>query len=72
MIEIHTNIKVAHSRYNCYKLLGYDVILDAALMPHLLEINTRPSMYPEKVDCAVNQPMVCRGWNKTMEPFLDI
>ena len=46
------------ARYNCYKLLGYDVMLDSALCPHLLEVNSRPSVYEEQLDQAVNQPMV--------------
>jgi len=50
--------KTSESRYNSYKLLGYDVMLDSALNPHLLEVNTRPSVYMEQLDEAVNQPMV--------------
>ena len=46
------------SRYNCYKLLGYDIMLDSTLVPHLLEINSRPSVYTDLLDQAVNQPMV--------------
>merc|ERR1711892_1077143 len=46
------------SRYNSYKLLGYDVMLDSMLNPHLLEVNTRPSAYTELLDQAVNEPMV--------------
>jgi len=46
------------SRYNCYKILGYDVMLDATFCPHLLEVNSRPSVYQELLDEAINQPMV--------------
>ena len=34
-------------RYNCYKLLGYDIMLDSTFRPHLLEVNSRPSVYQE-------------------------
>ena len=33
-------------------------MLDSTLNPHLLEVNTRPSVYMELLDEAVNQPMV--------------
>ena len=33
-------------------------MLDATLTPHLLEVNTRPSVYTEILDQAVNEPMV--------------
>merc|ERR1719319_103799 len=46
------------TRYNSYKLLGYDVLLDHHLQPHLLEVNSRPSIYTEVLDMAVNAPMV--------------
>lgn len=48
----------SNTRYNSYKLLGYDVMLDSHLQPHLLEVNSRPSIYTEVLDMAVNAPMV--------------
>ena len=35
--------------YNCYKLLGFDVMLDEDLKPWLLEVNSFPSMFPDKI-----------------------
>jgi len=59
LTELREDFKKSHeSRYNCYKLLGYDVMLDSTFCPHLLEVNSRPSVYQELLDEAVNQPMV--------------
>ena len=37
------------SDYNCYKLLGFDVMLDQELKPWLLEVNSFPSMFPDQI-----------------------
>ena len=34
------------------------MLLDSRLTPHLLEVNTRPSVYSEPLDRAVNRPLV--------------
>ena len=49
---------VIYFRYNCYKLLGFDLLLDADLRVHVLEVNARPQLLDDPVDRAVNRPMV--------------
>ena len=45
-------------RYNCYKLLGFDLLFDADLRVHVIEVNARPQLLDDLVDRAVNRPMV--------------
>ena len=68
-----SNLKVT-SCYSCYKLLGYDILLDEKLKPHLigkifkastykkilLEINTIPSLAAkaDTIDSYVKNPLV--------------
>ena len=37
------------SQYSCYKLFGFDVIIDQDLKPFLLEVNSFPSMFSSKI-----------------------
>ena len=68
----------ATSDYNCYKLFGFDVMLDEELKPWMLEVNSFPSMFPEQTgknilfiiriintapDLSVNGPMVAEVFN---------
>lgn len=53
--EFHQRVK---SSYNCYKMFGYDILLDSGLKPHLMEVNSRPAALSDKLDAAVNRPMV--------------
>ena len=46
------------SRYNCYKLLGFDLLLDSNLKVHVIEVNARPQLLDDLVDRAVNRPMI--------------
>ena len=36
------------SNYGCYKIFGFDIIIDEDLKPWLLEVNSFPSMFPDK------------------------
>ena len=68
----------AASDYNCYKLFGFDVMLDEELKPWLLEVNSFPSMFPDQTgknilliiriintapDLSVNGPVVAEVFN---------
>ena len=46
------------SVYNCYKLLGFDLLLDEDLKVHVIEANARPALLDDHLDKAVNRPMV--------------
>ena len=37
------------SDYSCYKLFGFDVIIDQDLKPFLLEVNSFPSMFSNSI-----------------------
>jgi len=53
------------SMYSCYKILGYDIFLDADLKAHLIEINTIPSLAAksETIDAYVKNPLVAEMFN---------
>jgi len=53
------------SSYSCYKMLGYDILLDTNLKPHLIEINTIPSLAakPDTIDSFVKNPLVAEMFN---------
>ena len=38
------------SDYNCYKIFGFDIMMDEGLEPWLLEVNSFPSMFPHEKD----------------------
>jgi len=53
------------SHYNCYMLLGFDILIDSSLKPHLMEINRSPSMNakPFSIESHVKQPLVSELFN---------
>ena len=53
--------KELKSTYNCYKMFGYDILLDSCLKPQLIEINSRPAALSDQLDAFVNRPMVSFG-----------
>jgi len=54
-----------NSFYNCYKMLGYDIFIDEKLRPHLIEVNTLPSLAaaPNTIDSHVKSPLVAEMFN---------
>lgn len=56
-----------NSRYNCYELFGFDVLLDENLVPWLLEINISPSLHSElPLDLHVKGPLIRSVLNTTL------
>ena len=47
MVSAYEASPVSH--YSCYKLFGFDVIIDQNIKPWILEVNSFPSMFSHKV-----------------------
>ena len=56
------NRGAAHTQ-SCFKLFGFDVMLDEKIKPWLLEVNNIPSLHINTIDAAVNRPMVAEMFN---------
>ncbi len=75
-VEPTINLNMAKSptfRNNCFELFGFDVILDSALKPWVLEVNVLPSLSSSSVfDKRIKTMLVCdaltlvgiRGYDK--------
>ena len=48
LVNLHqTNVA---SKYSCFELFGFDILLDSKLKPWLLEVNNFPSLEPNTLD----------------------
>ena len=61
--DMEHGFKDAKLEYNCFKLFGFDVMLDEELKPWLLEVNCFPSFEPETLDRSVNEPLIAEMFN---------
>jgi len=51
------------SSYNCFKLLGFDVMLDENLKPWVLEVNTDPCLFADPIDNNLKGAMIAEMFN---------
>ncbi|XP_037922551.1 tubulin polyglutamylase TTLL4-like isoform X3 [Hermetia illucens] len=59
-----TNVR---SRYNCFELFGFDILLDEQLTPWLLEVNISPSLHSDQpLDLHVKGPLIQSVLNTAM------
>jgi len=52
------------SRYSCYELFGFDILLDSKLKPWLIEVNISPSLHStSSLDLDVKSPLATEVFN---------
>ena len=52
------------SRYSCFELFGFDILLDSKLKPWLLEVNISPSLHSSStLDLDVKSPLATEVFN---------
>merc|ERR1719397_1276532 len=62
LVNLHNN-NVA-SRYSCFELFGFDILLDSKLKPWLLEVNISPSLHSSStLDLDVKSPLATELFN---------
>jgi len=62
LVSLHHN-NVA-SRYSCFELFGFDILLDSKLKPWLLEVNISPSLHSSStLDLDVKSPLATELFN---------
>ena len=62
LVNLHHN-NVA-SKYSCFELFGFDILLDSKLKPWLLEVNISPSLHSSStLDLDVKSPLATEVFN---------
>jgi len=62
LVNLH-NSNVA-SKYSCFELFGFDILLDSKLKPWLLEVNISPSLHSSStLDLDVKSPLATEVFN---------
>ena len=52
------------SKYSCFELFGFDILLDSKLKPWLLEVNISPSLHSSStLDLDVKSPLATEVFN---------
>ena len=52
------------SRYSCFELFGFDILLDSKLKPWLIEVNISPSLHSSSsLDLDVKSPLATEVFN---------
>ena len=61
--KIKEDCKDMKSSYNCYKLLGFDILLDDNLKAWVLEVNTDPCLFADPVDLHLKSSLIAEMLN---------
>ena len=70
LVNLHqTNVA---SKYSCFELFGFDILLDSKLKPWLLEVNMSPSLNTESaIDARIKTAMLCDLFTLVGVPAVD-
>jgi len=61
--QMKEECKNLKSSYNCYKLLGFDIMLEENLKPWVLEVNTDPCLFADPVDLDLKSALITEMLN---------